>query len=318
MRNKKGFEFSFGWLFALIIGAAILFLAIYGVVRLISTERGVQSAEIAKQLGVILIPAETGFGEGKTIPSIEFATETRIYNNCSTKGSFGEQLISVATSSSIGKKWTNPGEMISYQNKYLFSKGIIEGEKINVFSKPFYYPYKVGELLFLWSEKEEFCLITPPSEIENEIKDLGLKNINSTQEITNCKEKSKKICFYSFIPQCDVFVNLNEMSIKWKNGKISFYEGSLIYGAIFSDYEIYECQVQRLMKRTSELAYVYLGKSNILASRAGGCSQGLQTYLSEYAKNCVNVTNSHALRQNKFAKEDLEKMNNELEVCKLW
>jgi len=318
MKNKRGFEFSFGWMFALIIGAVILFLAIYATVKLIGTERDVQSTEVAKQLGILLIPAETGFGEGKSIPSIKFATETRVYNNCTLKGVFGEQLISVATSSSLGKKWTAPGIASNYPNKYIFSSSIIEGDEINVFSKPFNFPYKTGELLFIWSNKEHFCLINPPSEIEKEIESLGLKNINFTQQITECKEKSRKICFYSSLPECDVVVSSNDMSIRWKGGQTSFYDGSLIYGAIFSEPKLYECQVQRLMKRTSELAYIYLGKSSILSARAGGCSQGLQAYLSDYGKKTANATSSYALRENRFANEELKRMNDGLQACKLW
>ena len=318
MKNKRGFEFSFGWMFALIIGGVILFLAIYATVKMIGTERNVQSAEVAKQLGILLIPAETGFGEGKSIPSIKFATETRVYNNCTTKGVFGEQLISVATSPSLGKKWTSPGIAINYPNKYIFSSSVIEGDEINVFSKPFSFPYKTGELLFIWSNKEEFCLINPPGEIEKEIESLGLKNINFTQEITDCKKKSRKICFYNSLPECDVVINSGDNSIIWKDGQTSFYDGSLIYGAIFSEPKLYECQVQRLMKRASELAYVYLDKSNSLSARTGGCSQGLQIYLSNYGKNAANATSSYALIENKFASDELKRMNDGLEVCKLW
>ena len=82
MRGKKGVEFSFGWLFALIVGAAIIFLAIYAAIKLVGTEREVLEAGIAKELGIILTPVETGLEEGKVVGPIKFASETRVYNNC--------------------------------------------------------------------------------------------------------------------------------------------------------------------------------------------------------------------------------------------
>jgi len=93
MLNKKGFlQISFGWLFAIIIGAIILFFAIYASVKLIGTEEQTAAAETGKEVAVLLNPLETGFGEEKTTP-LSIPIESRINNRCDLFGDFGEQGI---------------------------------------------------------------------------------------------------------------------------------------------------------------------------------------------------------------------------------
>ena len=76
MRGKRGIEFSFAWIFAILVGAAILFIAIFAATRLVTTERAVGEAETAKQLGILLNPVETGIESGK-ISKIGFVTDTK-------------------------------------------------------------------------------------------------------------------------------------------------------------------------------------------------------------------------------------------------
>ena len=118
MINKKGFEFSFGWLFAIIVGAVIIFLAIYATTNLIKTEREIQDTELGKQLGIILNPIETALETGKA-SKISFPLETRLYNDCSLQGTFGSQKISTATKSGIGEKWLAPGEASTFRSSSL-------------------------------------------------------------------------------------------------------------------------------------------------------------------------------------------------------
>jgi len=66
IKNKRAFEFSFSWLFAIIMGAVIIFLAIYAANKFIGTERAKQDTELGKELGIILLPIETGLETAKT------------------------------------------------------------------------------------------------------------------------------------------------------------------------------------------------------------------------------------------------------------
>lgn len=314
MINKKGFEFSFGWMFAIIVGAVIIFLAIYAAVKLVNTEREVESTETAKQLGIILTPAETGLEEAKAMAPIVFPTETRVYNNCTTRGNFGEQKISTATSSGIGAKWSSIGVPVTFYNKYIFSEPVVEGKRVYVLSKPFEFPFKVSNLIFLWSEK--YCFINAPTEIEKEIDELGLRNINYTDSITKCSIATNRVCFNSGLPECDVIVYTQTQTVS-KNGKIMYYDGPLLYGAILSSPEIYECQVQRLMKRASELGMLYIEKSNNVAAASSGCSSELQNDLQNYALKASMLKQSYDVRDMKFVVSELASKNDNL-ICKLW
>lgn len=59
IKDKKAFEFSFGWIFAVIVGAVFIFLAIYASMKLLETQRNTQDTELGKKLGIILTPLET-------------------------------------------------------------------------------------------------------------------------------------------------------------------------------------------------------------------------------------------------------------------
>src|SRR3989344_4839052 len=125
--NKRGFEFSFAWTFSLLVGAAILFLAIYAAVKLIGSERAVQETETAKQLEIILTPVETGYEEGKSASPIVFPSETRIYNDCDLETKFGEQ--SIRTAIKINNKWQEEGFPVKSFNKYIFSNSVIQSKE---------------------------------------------------------------------------------------------------------------------------------------------------------------------------------------------
>lgn len=314
--EKKGLEFSFGWIFALVVGAAILFLAIYAAVRLVTTERTVQDTEAAKQLEVILTPVETGTETAKSVTPITFPSEARVYNNCSRKGNFGEQKISVATSSGVGGKWQEPGFAVTSFNKYIFSGDMIQGKQVYAFSKPFSMPFKVANIVYLWTDK--YCFENPPTEMYNEIVSLGMRNVNATPYLSNCDKNSIKVCFTSDVPECNITVNIQMNSVT-KKGKTMFYQGdALLYGAIFSGPEVYECQVNRLMKRTSELAMLYSKKSEGIAARAEGCSSSLQGGLVNLAEVSAEINNSMEIMDIFFITKSLESANSKITTCKLW
>lgn len=96
IRGNRGIAVSFSWMFAIIVGVTVIFLAVYGSVKLVDTDREVSEAETAKQLGILLNPVETGVEEGK-LSKIVFSDETRVFNKCDEIGNFGTQKLSTAT-----------------------------------------------------------------------------------------------------------------------------------------------------------------------------------------------------------------------------
>ncbi len=321
MKNKKGFEFAFGWLFAIIVGSVIIFLAIYASVKLVGTERKAQDTASAKELEIILTPVETGFETAKAVAPIRFPSETRIYNNCSGKGNFGEQEISIASSLGLGRKWQAPGTPVLFYNKYIFSSRIVEGKEFYVFSKPFKMPYKIADPLFMISDKEKYCFVNAPNDISDEVKKLGLRGIYLNESVVDCIRGSKKVCFYSDLPSCDMIVYPDQKTVVKRANETSqtvHYEDTLIYGAIFADPMVYECQIQRLMKRTSELGLLYASKSEGIAAKSpSSCSLDMQGDLGSYATIAAATNDSAGLRGLSFMAGDLDSRNRNMK-CPLW
>ncbi len=316
IKNKKALEFSFNWLFAIIVGAVVIFLAIYISSQYIKTARIEQDTKLGKELGIILTPIETDL-EASKITKISMPQETRIYNECQETGTFGLQKISTATKS-LNDKWDQQGLASSFSNKYLFSEKIIEGKDYTVFSKSLEMPFKIADIMYIWPTKEEFCFVNPPRLIEEEMQDLQT-NVNVTSSASECPREAKKVCFTT--SGCDIDVSLDASgkikgSLKKKLSNRVYFEGSIfLYASIFSDPEIYECQLKRLMKRASELSLLYYSKSLFLTPK--GCSSNLEIDLADYANQTLSLNNSLQLRDIFLSSEIIRRKNNDLS-CKLF
>src|SRR3989344_7386881 len=104
IKNKKGqLQISFAWIFAIVIGAVILFLAIYISTKVVKTGETAVGAKTGKEISVLLNPLETGTEESVVV-SLNMPVETRIYNQCSNSSNFGKQIIKISQKSF--NKWT--------------------------------------------------------------------------------------------------------------------------------------------------------------------------------------------------------------------
>ena len=309
--KKRGYlEISFSWIFALIAGVFILFLAIYVVIHLKSSSEIEIDATTAKQIGILLNPLETGF-ESASSNYFVLPSESRIYNKCNNEGVFGRQLIQVSQKSF--NKWTETDIDVGFSNKYIFSDSYVEGKKFYLFSKPFNFPFKVSDLIIMTSSMKEYCFIEAPDEIKDEIDSLKIGNIK-TENCTENKE-SIKVCFGSQ-SGCEVKINYEEgEGYVEKKGKKLYFTGSLVYGAIFSDYEVYECQIKRLMQRTEQLSNLYMDKA--LLVRQKGCDTNSDAELLLLINSAKSFKSSQELIQIGTLVEELNNKNEEA-ICKLW
>ena len=98
-----------------------------------------------------------------------------------------------------------------------------------------------------------------------------------------------------------------------KNGENMFYDGSLIYAAIFSSKEVYDCNVKRLMSRMREQALLYNDEANFLTTK---CSALASTGLILLAI-VGNVKSSEDLLLIRKISKQVEEQNDVAE-CKLW
>lgn len=306
MENRGYLQISFAWIFAIIVGVFILFLAIFAVTKFTKTEQIITETTIGKDIGVSLNSLETGFEEGKTT-TITLPVETRIRNECNNNGYFGEHIIHLSQKSF--DEWTEEGVGIKFSNRYIFSDSVVEGKNFFVFVKPFDFPFKVADLIYLTSSEKNYCFSNPPERIEEELSNLNQENIF----LTDCPDNSIRVCFEGG-PDCDIDVNQNIKSVEKRGNTLYFETDSLMYAAIFADKEVYECQLRRLMQRTEQLASIYDGKARLISDI--GCPLEVNLFALRTAAN--GFGGSSSLITIKGVVEDLDEKNDGLTTCRLW
>jgi len=313
-KNHRGYlQISFTWLFAIIAGVFILFLTIYGITKLIKTEQTIQDAKTGEEIGILLNPLETSFETGIST-SFTLPVETRIYNTCDNKGVFGNQRIQISQKSF--SKWTKTDINARFHNKYIFTENYTEGKKFYVFSKPFDFPFKVADLIYITSSLDNYCFVDAPEEIKDEISYLNQQNLF----VEDCpdSENTVNICFMSGSdPDCDIIVNTVNKYVKKDQDRMYFEGDALMYAAIFADKVVYECHLKRLMQRTGHLALLYNDKAIFILQTAGCHSNlnllGLNTLVGDLdnSKDINSITLT-------FIVEDIKDKNDDNSECRLW
>lgn len=294
--SKKGFEMSFGMIFSIIAGAVILFLAIYATTKLVTTSQYTLYSESAQNIGNLLNPIVNDISVATRSPEINFKKETQIYLYCYAKDYlspvFGRETISFSEKSGFFGGWSTPGANISRYNKYIFGQNMQQGKTIYLFSKPFYLGYKVDDLVFL--TLNNYCFVAPPQYIKEEVESVALKNVNISSQITQCSKNSIKVCFGFTAEGCNMTVYPNgaqyETGRVVKSGRTMEYAGSLIYAAIFSSPDIYECNIKRLGAKTVELAQIYKEKITIVKTKE--CSTQIENNLNTMIMLSNNLTSN--------------------------
>ncbi len=301
---KKGvLQISFGWLFAIIVGAFIIFLAIYGVTKFMGTEQQALDAKTQQEIGILLNPLETGF-ESAISTSFTTASESRINNSCDDVGNFGQQLIGVSQKSF--NKWTETDFEAGFSNKYIFSEGVVEGKKFYVFSKPFEFPFKVSDLIYMTSSKKTYCFADASEDIKEEIEDLNQTNLLIEDDCSGISVCSSVAC--------DIRVRGNH--VEKGNDDLYFASDALMYAAIFSDPVVYECQLKRLMKRVEELSLIYVNKADFVEGK--DCDSEMIGDLDSLNSRAESFSDSEDLLGMISIVEGLENSNDRRGVCGLW
>jgi len=305
MKSKKAIQLPFAWIFASLVGAFILFLAIYISIRVINTGNMEMDLQTGTEIGILLNPLETSFQSSQK-NSFSLPVETRIYAGCLEKGTFGLQTIQISQMSF--KKWTDTNSRVSFENKYIFSRNYSEGKTFYLFSKPFEMPFKVADLFYLTSSKEKYCFIDAPENIKEELDSLGQENIATK----NCSVNSINVCF-SAGNDCDIGVDYVGKVVAKKYNRFYFEGDALMYAAIFSEKQIYDCQLKRLMQRTEQLSELYRDKSSLVSKE--DCNSNLE--LAALAGLTGSFENQGELVSISRIAEEI-KQNNDLADCRLW
>ncbi len=315
LKQKKG-DFNFVVLFAIIAGAAILILAVYGALKVGDSERFQTDTKTAKQIIILTDPLEAGFASGK-FGKISFNQETKINNFCSDV-EFGGNRISVSSKSGVGEEWQEAGAGVSVKNKYIFSLNSLgEGGARNfyVFSKAFEFPYKISDFVILISKN--YCFVSAPDEFAEEIRGTKIPLFEIVGSSSKCSEESVRVCFSSN-SDCDVVVSETDEDSGYvdKNNQRVIYSKNLIYPAIFSSKDVYDCNVKRLFYRGGEIADVFSDKGDLINQNADVCGVGIGSDLNLFGEKLQKSDTSDLFSLQEQA-EALERIN-EREICGLW
>lgn len=301
LNRKKSFELPFSWLFALVAGAFIIFLAIYATTRLINTEQTTATSAAASDVANLLNPIVNGITSARAT-HLDFNKETRLYFSCEKTSFnspiFGRQMISFSEESGFLKKWTAPGANISRYNKYIFTDDVEQGKTFYIYSKPFYAGFRVDDLIMMTSKN--YCFVAPPKDVEEEIIMLSMKNINSSNDIAGCKKGSVSVCFgQAYAGECNISVigecqegcrTEYDFGFVEKDKLRMHYFGNLMYAAIFSSPRIYECNNVRLANKMNSLALLYKDKIGILKTK--GCNSNTAEDMNQIVEDTKKIDSS--------------------------
>ena len=255
--NKKGIEFSFAWLFAILVGAAILVAAIYFTLGVADTSKKNVDTSTAFEVTGLLRPAQSGIDVGKS-SLIKLAQDTKLTFSCKLEGDFGEQRLATSVNAAIGK--TSDGIESKAKDIYVFSDKQINGKELRVISLGFSFPYDIANILIVYNKN--YCFVNAPDYVKEELDRLGVNDsIKLAFSKSSCAASSVKVCFSE--ETCDINVDIVGSFVKKGNQRLYYYD-NLLYGAIFGDSQTYECQVYRIIKRTAAIASLYSSKSEIV------------------------------------------------------
>jgi len=328
-KNKQGIEMSFNVMFAIFAGIVILGLAIYGATKIIGTGEKAIYTETSAKIISLLDPLETGLASGKS-EQIKFKKETRIFMECNEKENlpFGKQTIAFSEQT-FGDKFGEQGGAVPIYNKYVFSQNMIQGKELNIFSKEFSMPFKVADLIVINSE--DYCFVGAPNQIQRDIENSGIKNIQFSDNLQNLQNCTGNIvCFGLQSSECSIKIfgscedSLGSIcETEYDYGRVSkglddiYYIDSLLYAAIFSSPDVYDCNLKRLMNKFNELGLIYIDKIKIVQRE--GCSSDIEVKLTTLMDSAKALSSSREIiTLARFAK-DIDKINQATtSACKLY
>jgi len=271
INSKRGMAMSFNWIFAILAGGFILFLAVFSAGKFIRTSEQTLYTETAASLISLFDPLETGLASGKA-HEIGFKKKSKIYLDCEEGlGFFGKQTISFSEQT-FGDTYGERGQRVTIRNKYIFADDVVEGDDVYIFSKPFFMPFKVTDLVMVTSQDQDYCFYESPEYIQESLEGLNMKNIIFMNLTNECE--GIDVCFGSSRVGCEVKVIEDQgYVLKKDSGKRVYYVGDMIYAAIFSAPTMYECNVKRIKTKFDELAKIYLQKIAIIERK--GCNSNI-------------------------------------------
>jgi len=261
--EKKG-EIEFGWIFSIIVGAVVLFLAFYFIGTNMSQKRAEQETIEAQNFDAML----NQFGYLGNISSIQkmvltLSDKSEITIGCEESGVIGYDSIETAKAG----KGAGTGITRNVYDKYIYADiSGVEVKNIQPFGVSFNAPWRVADLIMLWPYEKKYCIAKgAPQEMRDRMRAANISNIIVENE-SSCPDESATIG-----SSCSGGYDINicqESGYVEKNGAKLYYSGELVYAAIFSEPALYYCNLYRIGKRLGLQAELYEDKAETMGCQA--------------------------------------------------
>lgn len=271
---------EFAWIFSLIIGAMILFLAIYAATKIFSTGSYLTDVEIQKTFDILLNPFSS-IGSTATMTlskDITMPYGTEMNFSCDASKDIQKLSMRKFEKGKIGD-WTTP---YTIKNKYIFADYVM-GKKFSVFSKSFFFPWRVDDMIYIISNN--YCFVDAPNNIYLELNGVNASNIKLNDNVNECGN-AISVCFPG--NGCNISVSYNLYSMTKFGETIKFADDASMYAAIFSDKQTYDCNMKRLLNRLKSQTSLYSGwaraiegcQTSMLISNIGALKENIGPAIS--------------------------------------
>lgn len=295
--NKKA-QMEFAWIFAVIVGAIILFLAFYFVGTRLLGQQYEQTTIQAQSLDILLNPFSQ-FGEIKVMSQniVTLAQLANLTIDCNHDG-LGDNTLTLTQKNTAGIPKTA-------RDKYIFAEQNLETKKFQALSMPFEMPWRVADIVILWPYDKKYCFVKAPVFINESLGNETITGLNISSIIfvtskNNCPENSIKVCFPD--SSCDISVTISDSSnlghkgstAKKGQGAIYFAGDAMLYASIFSGKELYNCNFQRLAARLESQTAIYKEKAIALSQK--GCSATFN--LDPLKNNAKSLSDAQTIGEN--------------------
>mgnify|MGYP000153168668 CR=1 FL=1 len=293
---------QFAWLFAIIVGAAILFLAFYFIGTHLLSQQMQKETLQAQYFEAVLNPLSY-LGSIGAVSIMPFELNEPSWLNVSCEEP-SEVTVLGWNEISIKTKEERAGLTRKSYDKYLFidyNHFKEKVRKVNSLTISFEMPWRVADLTMLWPAEKTYCFVNDSTEIQ-ELQELLQSDLEESEESTKsselppilfkgsygeCPTKSITVCYSA--ADCDIIINEKMKIVEKEEERAVKYAGkALLLAAIFSSPDLYECNVKRLAKRLLLQIEVYRNK----AERAGMNLDSLKQPIEEISRGNFNGLNA--------------------------
>lgn len=301
LKMKKAQMQQFAWIFSIVVGAIVLFLAFFFVTQYgKQVEKPTKQAVLSAGIDILLEPfsAIGSLAEVRAEP-IEIPKDMHIEFDCNDDNDYSEIK-------ARGKKHKTFELTRKSYDKYIFANTIETKSKSKflAFSLPIKIPFYVATATVIVNK--DYCIKNLPQKYKeslNEIYEPIKDSIKTKLEFENCE------------PNQEIY-GINKGRVYGK-----YFINQLVVAAVFSENDLYNCNLNRILKRAIRIAKIYKSKAEKMSAKGcnmDGSIEALNTYIDK-AEIFLNNKNQNTLNDFYQSVQDLTNINNGLYgECKLF